>query len=224
MKVLFGSIVVDARGRLNGHVFKKTSFGNSVSALALPRSQSAWMLNTALQRNSWLFRQWNNLPLAKRNFANQFAANNPLPNAFGVLRNIGGRAMFVKMSSVSQYPALQISDPYGWEAVSPNAQWSVLGVNAVTGVLSLEIDMVEEFAGFAVYAQQCSSSRIVPPNNRWRRFENMTAEGVGIINSVGSVFSVTGTPRSNSAFWVKVIIYRSGGWQGETVIVKVALD
>ena len=40
---------------------KKTAFGNSVSALALPRSRNAWQTNKATQRNAWLFGQWTSL-------------------------------------------------------------------------------------------------------------------------------------------------------------------
>lgn len=224
MKILFGSIVTDARGRLNGHVFKKTAFGNSISALALPRNRFAWQLNPQLTRNTWYFTQWNLLTVNEKNFANQFAAQNPLPNKFGVLRNIGGRAMFVKLSQLKEFPQLGISTPTGWENVSPSADWSILGINGSTGILSLEVDNVNEFIGFAVYVQQVSRTRLVPPSNRWRRFENMEAEGNGIINSLNNIFLIAGSPRTNTQYWLRIITFNASGWAGETVISAAALD
>ena len=81
-----------------------------------------------------------------------------------------------------------------------------------------------EFIRFAIYAQQCPINRQVPPSNRWRRFENMEAEGAGIINSVGSIFDLIGQPRAGHRIWLKVTTMNSAGWAGDTSVITVAID
>lgn len=224
MKVLFGSIIVDAVGRLNGHVAKKTQFGNSITALALPRSRTQWMLNSAIQRNAWYFSQWNSLSLEQQQYANAFAAANPLPNRFGVLRNIGGRSMFIKMSHLGNFPENLISDPFGWENIAPSILFSIIGVNSTTGRISFDVEFVNEDCKLAIYVQQVSSTRNTPPSNRWRRIPNIIVEGSGVITSTFNIFQLVGTPRTGSEYWIKIVTSTGAGWSGATSVERLAVD
>lgn len=224
MKILFGSIVVDARGRLNGHVFKKTAFGNSISALALPRNSQQWQSNSALQRNVAIMRSWNFLtPLAQLQWA-QFASQNPLRNKFGVLRNISGRAMMVRCTQKYSFPAIAVVPVDVASNQNPPTEIVPLGVDAETGLISWETSLITDTFQIVIYVQQVGSGNNVPLTNKWKRINNEVINALGIKTGAGNVFSVCGAPRVNHRYFVKFQVINSTGWGTSEVSMPLAVD
>lgn len=224
MKVLFGSIIVDARGRLNGHVLKKTAFGNSMTALAMPRSTQIWKMNTALQRNVAIMRSWNFLTPLARSQWEEFAKLNPLPNKFGVLRNISGRAMMVRCTQKYKFPEIAQVPVDIASNQNPPSEIVPLGVDGVTGLISWETSLLEDTFQIVVYVQQVSNTNSVPLSNKWRRINNLVINSLGIREGAGDVFSVCGTPRLHHRYFVKFQVINSTGWGTAEVVMPLAVD
>ena len=224
MKVLFGSIIVDARGRLNGHVLKKTAFGNSMSALAMPRSAQLWKMNSALQRNVAIMRSWNFLTPLARSQWEEFANLNPLPNKFGVLRNISGRAMMVRCTQKYAFPAIGVVPVDVASNQNPPTEIVPLGVDGVSGKISWETSLLNETFQIVIYVQQVGNGNNVPLNNKWRRINNEVINSLGIKEGAGNVFSVCGAPRLNHRYFVKFQVINSTGWGTAEVVMPLAVD
>lgn len=212
MKIQFGSIVVDARGKLNGHVFKKTAFGNSISRLASPRNRFQWQTNPQLNRNALIMSAWNNLTDFDKNIYNVFATANPFPNAFGVLRNIGGRAMFVKLTQMLDFPGVSYPVIDSLTNISVPIGFSIEGVDGGNGFITIEVDSVPEQVGLAMWVQQVSNSRLVPPSNKWRRIPNLYIDGSGMFTTDFDIFSVIGKQKINHRYWIRILQFNSCGY------------
>ena len=224
MKILFGSIIVDARGRLNGHVLKKTAFGNSMSALAMPRSTQIWKMNSALQRNVAIMRSWNFLtPLARAQWE-EFAKLNPLPNKFGVLRNISGRAMMVRCTQKYSFPAIGVVPVDVASNQNPPTEIVPLGVDGVSGLISWETSLLSDTFQIVIYVQQVGNGNNVPLSNKWRRINNEVINSLGIKTGAGNVFAVCGAPRINHRYFVKFQVINSTGWGTAEVVMPLAVD
>lgn len=212
MKILFGSIVVDARGRLNGHVFKKTAFGNSITALALPRSQTSWKSNSALHRNVAILREYDKLTELQKSQWREFAVANPLRNSFGVARVISARAMFVKCAQMYRFPSIDIPAADILSNVNPPSSVTAISVAAATGFITWNTTLINEQFQIVIYLQQAPAGNQVPLTNRWRRIENHIISSLGNSTPAVSIFPVVGAPRLNHRYFVRYKIVNASGW------------
>ena len=97
--ILFGSIVVDARGKIGGQVFRKTASGHTLQRKA-NQSKNARVGRTAqFQKLVSSLRQYSALTASERQDLADFSALHPLPNKFGVLRALPARAMYQKLNA-----------------------------------------------------------------------------------------------------------------------------
>lgn len=224
MKILFGSLVVDARGRLNGHVLKKTAFGNSMTALALPRNKNNWMLNPQLQRNVAILRGWNLLTTTQQLQWMAFAQANPIRNSFGVLRNISGRAMYVKCTQLYSFPEIGTVPVDIASNVNPPTEILPLGVDGSTGLITWETALLSETFQLVIYVQQIQSSRNTPMGNKWKRINNLVINSIGLTTGAGNVFSAVGSPRINHRYFVKFLVINSTGWGVAEFTMPLTVD
>lgn len=179
MKILFGSIVVDARGRLNGHVLKKTAFGHSISKLALPRNDKVWQTNKALQLNTQVFRAWGLLDNNAKNVFTTFAANNLLTNKFGQKVNIGGRNMFTKLTHSLSFPELVIPKIEDLSNAVPFIQVSKVDFDDEAGDLIINVSDIVGIAVIKIYYKWVSNNHSRVQDNGWKRLPNSYVDGVG---------------------------------------------
>lgn len=216
MKILFGSIVVDARGRLNGHVFRKTQFGNSVTSLALPRSAFGNLINPQLQSMIWVLKQFKELTASDRELFRLFAAANPITNAFGVPRNIGARAMFQKLAFQNGFP-----QPLPAVAVSLGnevASTRITGVyvDSATGFIHYT---AQDFTGLVqlnFFVQGTNQGVNSPPANKWRRIPNAQVLNNGSFSLSYDIRQIPNVNLSGKKLWLRVRYVNTSGW-GEAV-------
>lgn len=212
MKILFGSIVVDARGRLNGHVFKKTATGHAITKLALPRNREQWMQNKQVGCMAKVLAHYKSLPARERDLWQNFALKNPLPNKFGVPVNIGGRAMFQKVTfgfsfPVSVYPLADRVD-----SLIPATKVTALGVDATTGLISFDVAEYTSQVILNIWVQQTSNAVTSPPTNGWRRIPNLLINSVGVSTSPADIRDVLFYDLENTKNWVKFQICNQYGF------------
>jgi hypothetical protein len=212
MKVLFGSMITDARGRLGGHVMKKTAFGNSVSLLALPRNRFLWQQNSSLARNSYIMRAWNELDDNQKEQYKIFASENPLPNSFAVLRNIGSRAMFVKLVQALEFPNIDYPDPYSLSNVIPPTLVTAVGYSTDTGFVRITVGALAQPVQAMCWVQRISSQHQSPKNNIWRRIPNIPLATVGFNSGSFDIRTLVGEPIAGTRYWLRFAFVNESGW------------
>lgn len=224
MKILFGSIITDARGRLNGHVFKKTQFGHSVSRLGLPRNRYKWQQNKQVSQMARVLALWSQTHPSEKQQWRTFAQLNPLPNAFGVLRNIGGRAMQAKLAWQFSFPEVVSPEEDILHNIVPAGEIAVLGVSASTGVISFEyFDNVGTII-LNVYVQRTNSGVLSPPPNAWKRIPNLQIASSGVHDLDFDVRDVLGSDLNNGKLWVKFRLCNECGWGNQIFSNVLTVD
>lgn len=224
MKILFGSIVTDARGRLNGHVFKKTQFGNSLSRLALPRNRYKWQQNKQVGQMARVLALWSTTHESDKKDWRIFAQLNPLPNAFGVLRNIGGRAMQSKIAWQFAFPDVVSPPADQLHNVVPPAEISVQGVSASDGKITFEYFPSVGVVILNIYVQRTNSGVLSPPPNAWKRIPNLQMAVSGVHTSPFDIRTLLGSDLNNGKLWVKFRLCNECGWGNQIFTNVLTVD
>lgn len=97
--IQFGAIVVDARGKIGGQVFRKTATGHSLQRKANQSKNARVGRTQQFQKLVSSLRQYSALSVAERQNLTDFAQLHPLSNKFGVLRPLPARAMYQKLNA-----------------------------------------------------------------------------------------------------------------------------
>lgn len=224
MKILFGTIVTDARGRLNGHVFKKTQFGHSISKLALPRNRNKWQQNKQVGQMARVLALWSTTHNSQRQLWRIFAQQNPLPNAFGVLRNIGGRAMQAKLAWQFSFPEAVSPEEDSLHNVVPPAEIAVLGINAANGQISFEYFENVGVVILNVYVQRTNSAVVSPPSNGWHRVPNIQIASAGVHTLPFDIRTVLGSNLNEGKLWLKYRLCNECGWGNQIFTTVLTVD
>lgn len=212
MKILFGSIVVDARGRLNGHVFKKTATGHAITKLALPRNREKWQQNKQLGAMAKVLARWKYLNDRDRAVVNSFAEANPIPNKFGIPVNIGGRAMYQRLAFGYNYPVTLYPLINKLSSKIPASEVAVLGVNPTTGNISFDVLDFNAPLILNIWVQQTGLATLSPPSNKWRRIPNLNISDGGVSTSNADIRDVLLFPLATHKNWVKFQICNTSGF------------
>lgn len=224
MKILFGSIVVDARGRLNGHVFKKTATGHAITKLALPRNREKWQQNKSLGQLAKVLAHWKSLNESDRKIVNDFAEANPIPNKFGVPVNIGGRAMYQRIAFGYSFPVTAFPLANRLSALIPATDIAVLGVSPTTGNISFDVLEFTNNINLNIWVQQTSFQTLSPPSNKWRRIPNLSINGAGVFTSTADIRAVLLHALAERKNWVKFQICNGSGFGLYNHIAELTVD
>lgn len=98
-QIQFGAIVVDARGKIGGQVFRKTATGHSLQRKANQSKNARVGRTQQFQKLVSSLRTYGRLPAEDRQNLADFAALHPLPDKFGKLRPLPARALYQKLNS-----------------------------------------------------------------------------------------------------------------------------
>lgn len=224
MKILFGSIVVDARGRLNGHVFKKTATGHAITKLALPRNREKWMQNRRLGSMAKVLAHYKTLNARERDKWIDFADKNPIANKFGQSVNIGARAMYQRVAFGYSFPVTAYPLGDRLSSLIPTTTINALGIDDSNGRISF--DVTEFTADFIlnIWVQQTNFSASTPTQNGWRRLPNLTVTSAGVVTTTTNARSVLLHDFNTRNNWVKYQICNDIGFGLYNHIQRLAVD
>lgn len=224
MKILFGSIVVDARGRLNGHVFKKTATGHAITKLALPRNREKWMQNRHLGSMAKVLAHYKTLNPRDRAKWIDFADKNPLPNKFGVPVNIGARAMYQKVAFGYSFPVTAYPLGNRLSSLIPTTAINALGIDGSNGRISF--DVTEFTAAFIlnIWVQQTNFAASSPTQNGWRRLPNLLVTSAGVVTSNNDARKVLLFDLNERTTWVKYQVCNDIGFGLYNHIQRLTVD
>lgn len=224
MKILFGSIVVDARGRLNGHVFKKTATGHAITKLALPRNRDKWQQNPQVGQMAKVLAHYKTLNSRDRQRWADFAELNPLPNKFGVPVNIGARAMYQKITFGLSFPISTWPEAGKVNALIPATEVTALGINPTTGRISFDVMEWTAEIILNIWVQQTTGAVTNPPQNGWRRIPNLIVLQAGVATHTADIRDVLLFELNERTNWVKYQICNAHGFGLYNHIQKLTID
>lgn len=97
-KIKLGAIVVDARGKLGGHVFSKNRGGAYMRTKVTPTNPQTTFQSSIRQIFATLSQAWSNLTAAQRESWNNAVARYQNTDVFGDLKTLSGKALYQKLN------------------------------------------------------------------------------------------------------------------------------
>lgn len=212
--IQFGAIVVDARGKIGGQVFRKTATGHSLQRKANQSKNARVGRTDQFQKLVGSLRQYTSLTALEKQQLADFASLHPLPNKFGVLRPLPARAMYQKLNAnllTANLGELTVKDL--------NSDLPAVSFSAVSYSSSKnELEFLPTASGFPFYVRvyysltQGKANSVDISKKRLISVKNVTASGMHVIN-VSSAVNDKITSFTGSVF-IGLQVMNSSGWVG----------
>ena len=213
-QIQFGAIVVDARGKIGGQVFRKTATGHSLQRKA-NQSKNARVGRTAqFQKLVSSLRQYSTLTAVERQTLTDFAQLHPLPNKFGVLRTIPARAMFQKLNANLLTAGLGEVDVRYLSSELPNVVFDSISYNNS----KQEFEFIANAPKYPFYVRvyyaltQGNALSVDESKKRLLSVKNVTSGSIGGVPIPADVNSTIGS-WNGSVFW-GLQVMNGSGWVG----------
>lgn len=137
MKMKFGAIVVDGRGKIGGHVASKNRGGAYLRTKVTPSNPQTSFQAAARNRLTSLSQGWRGLTQAQRNAWNAAVGNFTSTDIFGDIKSPSGINLYVKLNAnLDEVGVTAISTPPLPDAVEP-----VLTVSPTVAVTATQVDI-----------------------------------------------------------------------------------
>ena len=214
--IQFGAIVVDARGKIGGQVFRKTATGHSLQRKANQSKNARVGRTTQFQKLVGSLRQYSTLTSVERQDLKDFAQLHPLPNKFGVLRPLPARAMYQKLNANLLTANLGQLDINSLNSDLPAVNFIGVSYNSA----KRELEFTPSASGFPFYVRvyialtQGKANSVDVSKKRLLSVKAVTATGLAVVtlssaeahkidNFTGSVF--WGLQVMNECGWVGAV-------------------
>lgn len=102
MKIKFGAIVTDGRGKLGGHVFSKNNAGSYIRTKVTPSNPQTSAQTQARQLFGTISAGWSGLSEAQRNAWNSAVELWQTTDIFGDLKKPTGKALYQRLNNQAQ--------------------------------------------------------------------------------------------------------------------------
>jgi len=102
MKIKWGALVTDGRGKLGGHVASKNAAGAFLRTKVTPTNPQTTRQSTVRALFASISQAWAALTQAQRNAWNEAVAEWQQTNVFGDLKNPTGKALFQRLNNQAQ--------------------------------------------------------------------------------------------------------------------------
>jgi hypothetical protein len=137
MKMKFGAIVVDGRGKIGGHVASKNRGGAYLRTKVTPSNPQTSFQAAARARISTFSQGWRSLLQVQRNSWNSAVSNFTSTDIFGDIKSPSGLNLYVKLNSnLDEIGIAPIVTPPLPEAVEPVL---TISATATAGIASFDV-------------------------------------------------------------------------------------
>jgi hypothetical protein len=177
MKALFGSIVVDGRGKLGGHVYSKNRGGSYVRSKVTPVNPQSTAQSFVRSIMTFLTQAWKGLSEANRTAWNSAVQTFARTDVFGNVKNPSGLALYMRLNgNLLNAGAATISVPPA-APTAPEPVEAVATAAAGAGTLSIAFapSPVPANTAYIVEATEQVSPGVSFVKNKYRRIAQFPA-------------------------------------------------
>ncbi len=162
MRILFGSIITNGRGKIGGQFVKRIVGGHSLSNLPSHKSKKYLQLNSTLQPLAFIFARWNKLAESERLAWLSFSSTIPVLDAFGTSKFLTPRQFFTKVNAQNWFnnPAIILASEF--TTVIGVCNVSLVSANFEDETVIFNFDLISDVAKFYVRIYKVSSSAVTP--------------------------------------------------------------
>lgn len=223
MRLKFGMIVTDGRGKLGGHVLSKNRAGAYARTKVTPSNPQTTAQSQARALFAFISQSWSGLTDTVRNGWNSAVAEWQKTDIFGDLRQPSGKALFQRLNNQAQsagFPPVT-SAPARMEMVSGVVQSVVVAVGA--GTISLNGLADSGVARVMLFATPVLSDGTTFVKNKLSLIETFVDDAVVPADTFDSFELKFGTPTAGANIYFGVKYVLSNGQASPMQILKATV-
>lgn len=204
MKIKFGAIVTDGRGKLGGHVFSKNAAGAIMRTKVTPKNPDTVAQSLARALFASISQLWSGLTQAQRNGWNESVSEWQQTNVFGDLRKPTGKALFQRLNNQAQAA--------GWPAVTsvptkgelPSEVVSNAAIAITPGTITLTGMNTDATTRIMLWATAPLSSGTNGPGSKLRLIYSSLASTYSAANAYTAYVDKFGAPTATDNIFIGV--------------------
>lgn len=223
MKIKFGAIVTDGRGKLGGHVLAKNRSGNYMRTKVTPVNPQTTFQQAQRSALGSLSSGWSGLSDNQRQAWNGAVGSFQSTDIFGDLKSPTGKNLFTGLNrNLLNSGQVIINEPPNPEAV-PNA--SITAATYSLGGTSFDVDT--DGATTGAYIQMWATPPLSPGTsfvkNRLRLLETQAGGADVTVDVYNAYIARFGVPPQGSNVYVGIRVINAGGEAGVRSTFKATI-
>lgn len=228
-RVKFGAMMVDARGKLGGHVFTKARSGATIRTKVTPVNGHTSAQGVTRSRFGSLSQQWSTLSEEQRIAWNSKAATVGKTNIFGDSYFPSGKNLFVSINTnILNAGGSTINIPPA-DVALPDVLFNGIYFDALLNTLEVELQSLTNPTGNTalVFCSPCLSNGIFNASGRERFVTAINLTGTSTVADIYDAYVAKyGALQSGRKIFAKVKIVnvssgQSSPWFSESTIIEL---
>lgn len=223
-KIKLGAIVVDMRGKSNGHVFSKNRGGAYMRTKVSPSNPQTSSQMSIRGIFASISSAWSSLTEANRASWNGLVSSYARTDVFGDLRNPTGKNLFQRLNQ-----NLQISGQVQKTICPEPSEVPFANVISVTGDIS-DMELVVAYAGdttgckILIFATPILSAGTTFVKNRLRLLTTRNGNAGGTIDVWAEYVAKFGLPTAGANIYVGVRVINANGQASPLEVLKATIQ
>lgn len=204
MKIKFGAIVTDGRGKLGGHVASKNAAGAFLRTKVTPTNPQTVAQSTARALFAIISQGWSALTESQRDAWNESVSEWQKTNIFGDLKKPTGKALYQRLNNQAQSVGLAaVTDvPVKGELPSGIVTAAAIGIGATT--LTLTGADTSASTQVSVWATAPLSAGTNGPGSKLRKIYDVAGDSYSGTDAYAAYVAKFGTPTTSDNIFIGV--------------------
>ena len=222
-KIKLGAIVVDMRGKSNGHVFSKNRGGAYMRTKVTPSNPQTTSQMSIRGIFASISSAWSSLTEAQRASWNGFVSSYARTDVFGDLRNPTGKNLFQRLNQNLQISGQAQLTVCPEPSVVPFA--NISGCAGDISATSLAVTTLNDTSGavLMIFATPVLSAGTTFVKNRLRLVDVQTGGGEGDYGFWAEYVAKFGAPTAGANIYVGVRVINANGQASPLEVVKATI-
>lgn len=204
MKVKWGSIVVDGRGKIGGHVASKNASGAYFRTKVTPANPQSAAQAAARSQFGAISSGWSSLTAAQRLAWDNAVDSWARSNVFGDLTSLTGKALYQRLSNQAQAAGFSAVEDVPQRERTPSGIITAAEFDLTAGTLNLTGANTDAGVKVMVWGTEALSDGTTFVKNRLRHFDTQDADsytGTDVFDAYEARF---GTPAAGQNIHIAV--------------------
>lgn len=223
MKMKFGAIVVDGRGKIGGHVASKNAAGAFLRTKVTPTNPRTVAQSTARALFSTISTLWAGLSAAQRAAWNEAVAEWQTTNIFGDLRKPTGKTLFQRLNNQAQVAGFPLLYTPPSKAELPEGIVTAIEIDTTAGEITLTGASTDADVSIILRASPQLSPGITSVGTRLRDIDVQDADSYSATDAYSAYVAKYGAPTAGANVFVALKYVIATGQASVPQILKASV-
>lgn len=223
MKIKFGAIVTDGRGKLGGHVFSKNLGGSFMRTKVTPSNPQTTAQSSVRALFGSISAGWSALTAAQRAAWNNAVENWQETNIFGDLRKPSGKALYQRLNNQAQSAGLAAVNDVPVKLEMPDDIVSAVDIAIGLATLTLTGANADASTQVVVTATSPQTAGTKSPGSRLRQIYTSAGDAYSAADAYTAYVAKFGAPSAGANVFIGVKYVLASGQASPTQVLNAVV-